>query len=939
MSIVIKCQQCEAKFSVKDELSGKRIRCVKCQSVITVPVVDGREPQSNKDAAARKVQGVNPVTAADKNAIVRARENSDAEGPETSRSSDVVASLRPAESAAPVIRRARRISDSASAVQPQTRQEPVQKAVPSQAVPSQAVPSQAVPSQITPVQLAANQAGVASSAGLVRARVVAGPRDVQADAVRHTAATLSAPPEDFETIRRKVFAAFTQPSIAPVPVSGGYRFGIVLVSFFMIMLPLIYVALIGAVGWAVWYHAINHTGMIAAASGVGSGRNAGRAVVLAFLAYLAPIVAGAGLVLFMIKPLFSKPATDSGRRTLKPEDEPLLFEFVDRICKAVNSPRPRRIDIDCNINASASFRRGILSMAGNDLVLTLGMPLVAGLTMRQFGGVLAHEFGHFAQGAGMRLSFLIRSISHWFTRVVYERDAWDEKLADLSRSVDIRIGWLLYLTRFGIWLARSVLWVLMIAGHFVSGILLRQMEFDADRHEARLAGSRTFATTARQLAVLGVAYRGALSDLGNFYREGRLGDNLPKLILLNVDQLPEKVHAKIDEKILEAKTGLFDTHPSDPERMASAAKENTDGIFTLRLPAAHLFRRFDFLSRAVTWDYYKEIFGDELKKSDLHPVDKLMEMQKQQQDAWKALRRFFQGHVAWYRPMPTPTVAFKAPSRAADALAVMKKQRAAMLAAADEYGDVWKKFDTVDTELIEIGLADILLKSGIRVRRKDFSIPLTTRNEVQDARDAADRRIGKLEPKLVPFEDAAADRLYAALQLARTAPVREVLEGQGVTIAELDQLLSLFNHVNERLGQLLVIRDAQVAMGKLLSLLSESNDNPQLISRLTDRMAEMKDHILHLRESFEAILYPFDHARADISVADYLLKKIPDGENPVELYEAADSIGNALPPMQARVTGRLCQIAEIVETHFGLMLLEDPEDDEEVDLGDDDEDE
>jgi hypothetical protein len=430
-----------------------------------------------------------------------------------------------------------------------------------------------------------------------------------------------------------------------------------------------------------------------------------------------------------------------------------------------------------------------------------------------------------------------------------------------------------------------------------------------------------------------------LSDLGNFYREGRLGDNLPKLILLNVDQLPEKVHAKIDEKILESKTGLFDTHPADPERMASAAKEDTDGIFTLRLPAAHLFRRFDFLSRAVTWDYYKEIFGAELKKSDLHPVDKLMEMQKQQQDAWKALRRFFQGHVAWYRPMPTPTAAFKMPARPAETLTLMKKQRAAMLAAANEYGEVWEKYDAVDTELIEIGLADILLKSGLRVRRKDFSIPLTSRDEVQIARDTAERRIGKLEPKLVPFEDAAADRLYAALQLARTPQVREVLEGQGATVAELDQLLALFNHVNERLGQLLVIRDAQIAMGKLLSLLSESNDNPQLISQITDRMAEMKDHILHLRESFEGILYPFDHARADISVADYLLKAIPDGENPFELYEAADSIGNALPPMQARVTGRLCQIAEMVETHCGLPLLEDPEDDEEVDLGDDDEDE
>ena len=922
MSIVINCQQCEAKFSVKDELSGKRIRCVKCQNVITVPTMSGRESQSSTDATAGKVPGAD--RAAGKISPAAVKENPESRGATISEPTNVGASPHPAVSAAPVIRRARRISDSQPADPSVTDPSSIQNAKPVQAMSS---PSRTSAASAAPV------------AGAVRARVVAGPRDVQADAVRHTAATLSAPPEDFETLRRKVFAAFTQPKIAPVPVSGGYRFGIVLVSFFMVMLPLIYLALIGAVGWLVWYHAVNHTGMISAASGVGSGRNAGRAVVLAFLAYLAPIVAGAGLVLFMIKPLFSKPATDSGRRTLKPEDEPLLFEFVDRICKAVNSPRPQRIDIDCNINASASFNRGILSMAGNDLVLTLGMPLVAGLTMRQFGGVLAHEFGHFAQGAGMRLSYLIRSISYWFTRVVYERDAWDEKLADLSGSLDIRIGWLLYLTRFGIWLTRIVLWVLMIIGHFVSGILLRQMEFDADRHEARLAGSRIFATTARQLAVLGVAYRGALSDLGNFYREGRLGDNLPKLILLNVDQLPEKVHAKIDEKILESKTGLFDTHPADPERMASAAKEDTDGIFTLRLPASHLFRRFDFLSRAVTWDYYKEIFGAELKKSDLHPVDKLMEMQKQQQDAWKALRRFFQGHVAWYRPMPTPTVAFKAPSRPAETLALMKKQRAAMLAAADEYGEVWEKYDAVDTELIEIGLADILLKSGLRVRRKDFSIPLTSRDEIQIARDTAERRIGKLEPKLVPFEDAAADRLYAALQLARTPQVREVLEGQGATVAELDQLLALFNHVYERLGQLLVIRDAQIAMGKLLSLLSESNDNPQLISQITDRMAEMKDHILHLRESFEGILYPFDHARADISVADYLLKEIPDGENPFELYEAADSIGNALPPMQARVTGRLCQIAEMVETHCGLPLLEDPEDDEEVDLGDDDEDE
>jgi hypothetical protein len=146
---------------------------------------------------------------------------------------------------------------------------------------------------------------------------------------------------------------------------------------------------------------------MSAASGVGTGRNNGRAMVMAFMVYVAPIAIGITMVIFMFKPFFSKPGTDSGRRSLKKADEPLLFEFIERICKAVGAPQPRRIDVDCNVNASASFGSGLLSFFSSDLVLTIGMPLVAGLTMRQFGGVMAHEFGHFAQGVGMRLTYMI----------------------------------------------------------------------------------------------------------------------------------------------------------------------------------------------------------------------------------------------------------------------------------------------------------------------------------------------------------------------------------------------------------------------------------------------------------------------------------------------------------------------------------------------------
>ena len=878
MAISVKCRACGAAFAVKNELAAKRIRCVACKEVITVPGVAA-------DAAATTQASTAPTKKSSSN-------------PPAATATPLP---KPVSQTAPMIRRARRIA-------PDELNEPV-------------------------VAIATDDTAEPTT----RARVVRGPQDMQAESVRHTAATLSAPPEDFETLRQKVFASFTSPAIQPVPVVASYRIGIALTSLLMIMLPLIYLAMIFAVGWLVYYHAANHSGMISSASQSTSGRNSGRAAIFALLAYLTPMIAGVVLILFMLKPLFSKPAKDSGRRTLKPEEDPLLFEFVDRICKAVGSPRPRRIDIDCNINASASFGRGLLSMVGNDLVLTIGMPLVAGLTMRQFAGVLAHEFGHFAQGAGMRLSYLIRSISLWFTRVVYERDAWDDRLAEWSHSIDIRIGWVLYLTRLCVWLTRKVLWVLMMAGHLISGYLLRQMEFDADRHEARLAGSRTFATTARQLAVLNVAYRGAINDLGGFYSEGRLGDNLPKLILLNADQLPEAVHTKIDVMILESKTGLLDTHPADTERMASAALENTEGIFQLRLPASHLFRRFDFLSRAVTWDYYKEIFGNELKKSDIHPVDELMERLKVQQAAWKALRRFFRDYVSWYRALPTPNEAWETATDIPTTLLHLKRHRAKMLNLAEGYGKAWKIYDDADTQLIEIGLAEALMQAGIRVRTKDFSVSLTSRSETSQEKEAAKIRQGRMEAKLVAFEEAVAARLYAGLKIARTKELAPALAKDGFLVAEIDQLLHMFQHVNERLGQLLMIRDAQITMGKLLSILSDHNDNVQLINHIKLSMQELYAHILNLRASFENLPYPFDHAQADISVADYLLKELPDRENPVGLYEAADAIGRALPPLQARVLGRLCQIAECVETQFDLPLLDDPPEPE-VDLTDSEDD-
>ena len=216
--------------------------------------------------------------------------------------------------------------------------------------------------------------------------------------------------QSYEQLRAAVMAGFQGP-IERVPTAQGYQLGIVMIAGFMLLLPLLYFGLIA---------------LVAAGIGLTLMRGAGNPVVfiLSLLAAALLLV----LLVFMLKPLFARRAGGRRIRSLIPDSDPLLFEFVRRICILVQAPPPARIDIDCDVNASAGFDGGFRGLLSNDLVLTIGLPLAAGLSLQQVGGVLAHEFGHFSQGAGMRLTFVVRSINHWFLRAVYERDRWDDWL-------------------------------------------------------------------------------------------------------------------------------------------------------------------------------------------------------------------------------------------------------------------------------------------------------------------------------------------------------------------------------------------------------------------------------------------------------------------------------------------------------------------------------
>jgi Zn-dependent protease with chaperone function len=677
--------------------------------------------------------------------------------------------------------------------------------------------------------------------------------------------------------RADILAGF-QGNLERVKPSFFYLMGLLLVATVMLLLPLLYVGLIVLIGYGVYYHAAHHAAIIGPATGRGV------SVLVRLLVYTAPIVVGSTVVIFLLKPLSSRPRRRTKPLALKPEAEPLLFAFVERVCDAVGAARPGRIDVDCEVNASASFRQGAWSMVSNDLVLTMGLPLVAGLSLQELAGVMAHEFGHFSQAAGMRLSYLIRSISAWFTRVVYERDAWDEGLMNLSSSVDIRVAWVLYIARAFIWLTRRVLWVFMMAGHLVSGFLLRQMECDADRKSVRLAGSPAFTSTTRQIALLNIAAQGAQDNLYQFYREGRLPDDLPQLILVNLKQLPPGAEAAVTRVFKEGSTGWLDTHPCDRERVASAKRENAAGVFHSDQPAQALFRDFAKTSKKATHSYYRSIFGAGIKRQAIVPIEQLLVGQGEEVESYEALKRYFQAAFQPWRDLPLPGWGF----------ATLRDPRQTVLNLRENRHDVEQRFRAYGAACKEYLVADKSLKAQLRA-------------------------------DMEPFEHAAAQRLFAALELLHEPGIDLILGQAPAWRGESARLLPALRTLNGVLKATDKAGRMALSLEKILNQLVADQQNEDLYRRLRNKTLEASELLAGLKTDLDVADYPFEHGKRRFSIASYAMPGGPVPEDPVACYHALRTLVGSMYQLRARIVGRLCVFAEQVELAWGLQPLAEAE--------------
>lgn len=558
-------------------------------------------------------------------------------------------------------------------------------------------------------------------------------------------------------------------SIPPRRVPWTYRVTLGLTAFAMVLLPLAYVALTVAAGYGVWWWAHVGTSVFS-----GSGGSIWR-----LIAYLGPLIAGAILVLFMIKPLFARPARSPASLTLDLERQPALRDLIAGICARVGAPMPVQVDLDCQVNASARLRRGVLSLGRRDLALTIGLPLAAGLTGRQLAGVLAHEFGHFAQGAGMAFTYVIRSVNNWFARVVFERDEWDEKLAEGSQ-LDIRIGIIFWLARGGVGLSRLILRGLMTVGHAIACLQLRQMEFDADYYEMHVGGSEAFVETSRELRRLGHASQAAFNDLGELWSERRLVDDFPAFVAHRRAGLGADALGKIDAAPLEEKTRWFHTHPSDLERTIQARALALPGIFRGDGPAAGLFHDFPGVCRETTEHFYREQLALKFKPEALVSTDTAAQA-GDTASAADAARLRLAGHVLnlnrpfiWRAPDFSPMETGGSPAAARDKLAALRAELASLRERAESHD---KAFGMLWEEAQNIAQARAFISAGVKIQAGSFGLTSTEPARIAQRETDVSSRLSAKAAEIAPFESALRRWGQAAAAASHDLTVSALLPG------------------------------------------------------------------------------------------------------------------------------------------------------------------
>jgi aconitate hydratase len=335
--------------------------------------------------------------------------------------------------------------------------------------------------------------------------------------------------------------------------------------------------------------------------------------------YIFIILAGILLLISMVKPFFARPLSKQLFVPVFRKKEQALTGYIDKIAQALGSVLRVNIELNCSAGVALQYKRGLIGFLEGSPSLTIGVPVLAEMTVGEFTSLVAAELGHFTQKIRLQLFFIITTINSWFSRVVLEEDETDRKLMISSQTGGTGIGLLVPVMKMFIWLARKVLALFMLTVRKVTSSYMQQVEFDGDRAAVRIAGFESLESAFGKMCVLAEGSKKALQQLRMPKQptDTSLPNNFIQLISLLTQKMSDDEINRLRASGLRGKPENRLRQLTFRERLDAARHVAAKPAFQSDQPASSLVTNINELASTATMQMYRDTLGLQVEPSSL----------------------------------------------------------------------------------------------------------------------------------------------------------------------------------------------------------------------------------------------------------------------------------------------------------------------------------
>lgn len=640
----------------------------------------------------------------------------------------------------------------------------------------------------------------------------------------------------------------------PIYRSPAYRASLLAAAAFMVLVPIFYLAVLGLVGWATYWHFSSNTHFLHENGEV-------RVSFIRLLAYITPGLIGVVLILMLLQPvsmLFRK-RQDDDPVEIYPSEEPRLFAFVNAVCETMGAPKPKRIFVDCNVNAAASLKPGLIGVfTPGSLGLHIGLPLVAGLNATAFASILAHEFGHFSQGAGMRASALVHRTSRWLFTAAFERGKADALVASIGNTGQGLLVVVAFVLSICMYAARLVLRGVFLLGYFIAQLMSRRMEYDADAHAARFSGSAICASVWEQVGALEWASHEAEVKVAERWSRRALPEDLPGLIAALARRLSPDAKIRIRKELDDPKTGWLDSHPATVKRVKVVNALAEPGVFKLDEPAARLFTNFSAISKKASFNHYKARVGEMIFSATFVPASEIFGSQAKEDARLEQSRSMLGFEPPNWRPLRIEMTELTPAADPKRTWETIKANSQKLKEAGPAAMKVLPDFLAAETAEMEAAAATGLFELGVKSLHPEMGFTHTSRPAIERAREVGREKGPQAASAIDEALDAAAARVSGCLRLLmvkgieRKLPEVEQLRDRArVLLAAHHTLTNVMPTMQSMRGELAQISALAVYMNL------EPKQRDAIMKKARPLSDSLRERVLNAREQLGGTMSPF----------------------------------------------------------------------------------